>query len=940
MGLNSVYAPRGSVGGTFTDVQSDHRMDNPLKQLDIADPQLGREIRNALDRGVNEITRDHQSILVEQVFWGVNQEISLGWALGQGCAALMASVTGDAVRDYLAAIHLAAKKGPTLARILAVHLVPVYQQQDHSLLDRFHKTVSVMLKKGVYTLRAPLRTANELLQGGEITSARSYLALLQDIFARDLTYNRCLFLTRQVPHAVMGLPPGKRAYQIRSLRRVAAADLELLDPIIDSLTDGLELLDEKGLNRFVSRALARFDQNRSKGKKFLALESREGRNTISSLQVTAPLDQVRGRLMNYLQARTGRPLIIRALSTLSAALHPPSIHGPTALSDGRSLYLPDEIDLFPNPAANRDLYRHLAGFEAGYFEFGTFDFDLERFRDHHAGAIPAAEHTAGKRSDLETYWCGFAQPDLAADLFTAFEHARIWEMLGRQYPGLVKKTLPVFREEAKRISIHNNLLGAMYARITLKTRGSGEEAVPRQWRNFMGEARQIAGEAFKGQPRVETSAAITATLYPRCEALLDCPVPGNRPAMKTPFNLRVRPDAFHAAHLKSEKLACRLRSALRKIGYHVYKSDIHHHLRKNNGRFTGSDLAEMLSSCDHERRDLKNHTWAATAPEPQTFPETLDLEQLIESTGVPSQMEDETGGQVFWYREWDDELGDYLHRHVRLLEYRIPEIDNGFYLKTLKRRSALVGQIRRAFELLRPEGLQLLRQWVEGDSFDYRALIDFAVDKRAGHTPSERLYIKRIKQFRDVAVMLLVDLSRSTANSVHDSAASVMDVQKEAIVLFCEALEILGDTYAVAGFSGNGRLGADYYRIKDFSETLENPVRLRINAMKPLRNTRMGAAIRHATQELENTDARVRLLIVLGDGFPNDLDYKHAHAIEDTHRAILEARSGGVHTHGITVNIAADPKLDRLFGRLRHNVITDVKELPSKLVRIYHALTH
>jgi len=258
----------------------------------------------------------------------------------------------------------------------------------------------------------------------------------------------------------------------------------------------------------------------------------------------------------------------------------------------------------------------------------------------------------------------------------------------------------------------------------------------------------------------------------------------------------------------------------------------------------------------------------------------------------------------------------------------------------LQRREGLVRRLRHAFELLRPEGLKILRQWVEGDDFDYRALIDYAIERRAGLAPSERLYIKRLKQQRDVAALLLLDLSRSTANQVEGpSAASVLDVAKEAVVLFSQALEVVGDRYAVAGFSGTGRLGVDYFRIKDFNEPLSEEIKGGIGRLTPQRNTRMGAAIRRATLDLLAAEARVRLLIVIGDGFPNDLDYKQDDAIADTRQAIGEARARQIHTHAITVNLPASPRLDALYGPVRHTLISDVHELPDKLLRLYGTLT-
>jgi nitric oxide reductase activation protein len=174
---------------------------------------------------------------------------------------------------------------------------------------------------------------------------------------------------------------------------------------------------------------------------------------------------------------------------------------------------------------------------------------------------------------------------------------------------------------------------------------------------------------------------------------------------------------------------------------------------------------------------------------------------------------------------------------------------------------------------------------------------------------------------------------------VPGSEASVLDIEKESIVILCEALSVLGDDFAAAGFSGSGRWEVDYFRIKDFAEPLSDAVRWRIGALRPQRNTRMGAAIRHAAGQLAAFPARVRLLIILGDGFPNDTEYKGSYALADTRQALLELSARHIRFHALTVNLPADPKLDELYGKARHHVISDVRELPGKLLRVYSALT-
>jgi nitric oxide reductase activation protein len=381
-----------------------------------------------------------------------------------------------------------------------------------------------------------------------------------------------------------------------------------------------------------------------------------------------------------------------------------------------------------------------------------------------------------------------------------------------------------------------------------------------------------------------------------------------------------------------EDMAASIKSKLEKQGIKIFKSDIRKRLIEKGGHLSLDDLKDMVLMSNPVRDNIENESVRIDFS-------GLDLSEFIKETNLSEFSRSDLSGAVFWHREWDCRMGDYLNDHVRVLDRNITEKKGDFYQQTLIKYQGLVSRIRYAFELLKPERLQILKPWMEGDDFDYRALLDFAIDKKAGWLPSDRLYIKRLKQQRDVAVLLLVDLSKSTSNMVFESTHTVLDVEKEAIILFCEALEVLGDKSAIAGFSGTGRLGVDYYRIKDFTESLDEKVKWRINAMSPQRSTRMGAAIRHAVNELGKVEAMVRLLILLGDGFPNDLDYKQGYAIEDTRKAASEALARNISFRAITVNIAGDSRLDDLYGNFHHSVISDVRELPDKLLRIYSALT-
>ena len=407
----------------------------------------------------------------------------------------------------------------------------------------------------------------------------------------------------------------------------------------------------------------------------------------------------------------------------------------------------------------------------------------------------------------------------------------------------------------------------------------------------------------------------------------DAPIP-----WAPPYRLALQPERLDAASREADQQADRLRARLRACGLKSYRGDLRQLVQRTAGHPTAEDIEQLVCRLPANTDDC--------AGEPLVGQGVRLPAEIVAQTVRSGTIEDPDDiDRITWQKEWSALIGDYLHDHVRVRDRRIGGTDTAFYETILSRRDGLVSQIKTAFELLRPEGLGLLRPWVEGDDFDYRALLDVALDRKAGRLPSDRLYIKRVKQRRDVAVMLLVDLSRSTSNIVAGAHGSVLDVTKEAIVLFTQALEVVGDAYAVAGFSGTGRLGVDFFRIKDFDEPLSAGVKGTLGALTPQRSTRMGAAVRRAALELMTQESRVRLLLLIGDGFPNDTEYKGDYAVQDTRQAIAEARSRGIITQAITVNLPASPQLDDLYGPVRHTVISNVNELPDKLLRLYGTLT-
>jgi len=931
-------------------------MQDPLKQLAIADPDLAAKAKTVLDQKADPVPLEDIALLVNETLWALSEEISFGQAVAGGYADLIGETSAPKIERYRDLVREFGHQGPTLGRIMATHLAPVCKYGGDRLLNLFLETFEIMLTKGTYTLKDPLQALSALLKMGDLESVSVYLKLLGDTFAWDLSYVQCQHFAYILPRAIQTFPASRRVWQIEQLGRLVRADSRLADPFLDGIEKGLHLLSKEALSRFVSLGLDKFSQNRKLAAKFLSLESKVGIDTFAEMQVTVPFAQVQPQLNRYLRARTGLAISVRPLSELPDAFLNNNGRKIFVCSDGKFIYLPAEISKFPQKTENTKLFKCLAKLEAGLYELGTFDFDLEKALQRCQSiadlnelkiapdSIPDLKSKIknyNDLSDLERFFELFPVPALAADLFTVFEHGRQRILLGRRYPGLVRQTTPVLQQETLHMPKQGRSADAvlvLYLRLALDFSVQNKFGIDKETADWADQIAKRFEEALATDHTVEICAALVNATYSIVARLLKQDANTQRlealyKPLQTPFGRRLHPDLFFAAYRKFDQIAAKLKTKLLEKGLKVYKSDIRRHLIAKNGTLSLDDIKALILSPQNNGQ--------SDTPILETTVDLawLDLAKFFGATDIAPLPGDDFAGPVFWYREWDCNLQDYLAAHVRVLERNIPESAGNFYDETLKQHQGLVRTIRYAFELLKPEGLVRLRQWIEGDEFDYRALLDFAIDKKAGKIPSDRLYIKHIKQLRDVAVLLLVDLSRSTANTVLGSQATVLDVEKEAIVLFCEALEVVGDAFAIAGFSGTGRLGVDYFRIKDFSEKMDDDVKKRINAMAPQRSTRMGAAIRHAAGELEKVPAKVRLLIILGDGFPNDVDYKQDYAVWDTAKAIFEARSQNIYVHSITVNMASDPKLDDLYGNIHHNVISDVRELPDKLLRIYGGLT-
>ncbi|MEO5900036.1 MAG: VWA domain-containing protein, partial [Ilumatobacteraceae bacterium] len=340
---------------------------------------------------------------------------------------------------------------------------------------------------------------------------------------------------------------------------------------------------------------------------------------------------------------------------------------------------------------------------------------------------------------------------------------------------------------------------------------------------------------------------------------------------------------------------------------------------------------------------------------------------------------DADGARIYLYDEWDYLAGRHLPAWCRVVERRLVGDDFGFIGDVRRRYAVLASRLRRQFAHIRPEGWVRVHRSDDGDELDFDAVIEAIVDRRTGHAANERLHVRRDRAERDVATAFLVDLSASTGSAIPDpdeiaaaaAAAAlaesneqeyrfagvdpwetdqpnvlrrrVLDIAKESVAMMCDALQLLGDRHAVYGFSGEGRGRVEFHVAKEFDDRTSPASWAALAAMQPRRYTRMGPAIRHATAKIAAQPTRTKLLIVISDGYPQDIDYgpnrgDKEYGLQDTARALQDAAAAGIATFCVTIDPAGHDYLRRMCADQSYLVIDDVPSLPRELAKLYGTL--
>ncbi len=294
----------------------------------------------------------------------------------------------------------------------------------------------------------------------------------------------------------------------------------------------------------------------------------------------------------------------------------------------------------------------------------------------------------------------------------------------------------------------------------------------------------------------------------------------------------------------------------------------------------------------------------------------------------------------YHYPEWDYQVQLYRPDWTTVLERRQPKGDPELLTQLLAEYRPVASRIRYLIDALIPQGVVRQRRQEHGDEIDLDAAIRAMIDLRMGHIPDTRINIRIRRQTRDLAVMVLLDLSESTNETLAGSDRPVLQLTREACTLLAWAMDAIGDPFAIHGFASDTRHDVQYYRFKDFDQPFDDQTKARLAGMQGGLSTRMGAALRHAATYLLKQPQQKKLLLLVSDGEPADIDVRDPQYLRhDTKKAVEELARNGISNYCLTLDPEADHYVSRIFGPNGFTIVDHVQRLPERLPTLFAHLT-
>ncbi|MBN1691362.1 MAG: hypothetical protein JW901_10090 [Dehalococcoidia bacterium] len=632
------------------------------------------------------------------------------------------------------------------------------------------------------------------------------------------------------------------------------------------------------------------------------------------------------------------------------------------------IVVPASFMSYPDYADNFGWYKSIVTQQIGHAEFGSFNFDYDKdsglFKNLRPGMRSGQENS---QSSYQRFLSLFDDRLLAAHIFVAAENTRTNYLVKYYYPGLKRRYQRMQEDFLMELSGAPGM--TMRRAFYELLEGLEFNAVLAESADMLymplNDAREVFGLLCSPSALVEDSAEAAIRLY--------------EIARRIPKNLFV----------------CSANGYFKGTGEPDFSDG-------DGQEFEGDfDTDEMRLDMEMQPRSGQKATMPMTAEELKKLEEQkiniTDIQdaQSLPSTGLTvadlprgvhvyqfsqakyqqvdryqpdldgSPIKPEEDEKLFHYDEWDFRARRYIYEWCCIREKILGEGSSDFYDNTLESRKALAAELKRQFEKLPAELLYKAKNLDEGDEYDLDKVIGELIDKKAGHTPSGKVYWKKKKIQRDVAVAFLLDMSGSTADLIqknhtpmeYDDSIKynfmkfvmqqrrrIIDLEKESIVLLMHAIETLGDSYGIYGFSGHGHSKVQFLVIKDLHESMSEKIKRRVDNIAPIHGTRMGPAIRHAVSKLDAYGNSLKLLFLVSDGYPQDSMYGYddddkEYAIHDTKMALMEAARKNITPFCLTVDSAGNDYLRTMCNDIGYEVLDDIEMLPHRLPMLYRKLS-
>jgi len=351
-------------------------------------------------------------------------------------------------------------------------------------------------------------------------------------------------------------------------------------------------------------------------------------------------------------------------------------------------------------------------------------------------------------------------------------------------------------------------------------------------------------------------------------------------------------------------------------------------------------VMEMVNEIDSEMKDDNpQEVWVLNS---ELFPYEDEGVSYNEMEGV------EPVSDPYHYQEWDYHVQLARPDWATVIERKQGVGDPEAMDEILTKYKPIASRIRHLIDAMQPQGIVRRRGYEEGEELDLNAAVRAMIDIRRGIMPDPRINIRIDRHIRDLSIVVLMDLSESTNEKVgvaegepgYEEAPSILDLTRESTGLLAWAIDSIGDNFAVHGFASDGRHDVQYYRFKDFDQPYDDEAKARMAGMKGGLSTRMGAALRHAGWHLTQQPAQKRLVLVITDGEPADIDERDPQYLrQDTKKAVEDLAMQGVYTYCLTLDPNADRYVARIFGENNYSIVDHVERLPERLPAVFAALT-